>query len=78
MNERKIYVFLGGETPVPLGILYVGQERAHEVYSFTFAASFLRKHDIFLDPHLSYFPGRQYAPTEALFGMFQDAAPDRW
>lgn len=78
MNERKIYAFLGGETPIPLGILYVGQERAREVYSFMFATSFLREHDIFLDPHLACFPGRQYAPTEALFGMFQDAAPDRW
>lgn len=78
MSERKIYTFLDGETPLPLGILYVGQDRAREVYSFTFAASFLRGHDVFLDPHLDSFPGRQYPPTEALFGLFQDASPDRW
>ena len=78
MKERKIYTFLGGETPAPLGVLYVGQEHAREVYSFSFAASFLREHETFLDPHLSFFPGRQYAPVDALFGMFQDAAPDRW
>ena len=78
MKERKIYVFLGGVHPEPLGTLYVGRDRAHEVYSFAFASSFLQRQDFFLDPALAFFSGRQYAPTEALFGMFQDASPDRW
>ena len=78
MKERKVYVFLGGAAPSPLGILYVGQERAREVYAFAFAASWLRAHDTCLDPDLAPLPGRQYASGDAMFGLFQDAAPDRW
>lgn len=78
MKERKNYAFLGGKRPLPLGTLYIGRDHAREVYSFAFATSFLHEHELFLDPNLAPFAGRQYAPTEALFGMFQDAAPDRW
>ncbi len=77
-SERKIYAFIGGEHPAPLGILYVGRERAREVYAFSFAASFLREERVMLDPHLAFYAGRQYLPTEEMFGMFQDASPDRW
>ena len=52
MKERKIYVFLGGVHPEPLGTLYVGRDRAHEVYSFAFASSFLQRQDFFLDANM--------------------------
>ena len=32
----------------------------------------------FLDPELMPFPGRQYPAGKPMFGVFADAAPDRW
>lgn len=85
-NEMKtIYVYagwLGDDRNSPLiGRLYVDNTNGREKYSFEYDEEWLNSADsnIYLDPDLNFFGGRQYAPSKkALFGLFTDSCPDRW
>lgn len=81
MSSKEIFVYENWSSPSPkwLGTLYVSFLRGKETYSFEFSKSFLSTDPpFFLDPALSFFPGRQYASDGFLFGAFSDACPDRW
>ena len=81
MSSKEIFVYENWSSPSPkwLGTLYVSFLRGKETYSFEFSKSFLSTDPpFFLDPALSFFPGRQYASDGFLFGTFSDACPDRW
>jgi serine/threonine-protein kinase HipA len=55
------------------------EARGNYVVSFSYDAGFLpRARKPILDPTLGLYDGDQYPPAGPLFGMFADAAPDRW
>lgn len=80
--EKTIYVYdsFSSDTDQLLGKLYVDVIRNGESYSFEFDSSWLETHDasIVLDPALNPYTGRQFPLDSNLFGIFQDACPDRW
>ena len=78
--QREIYVYAGWLNNAPIGTVYATQSNGKEIVSFEYAEGWLREHsDIFLDPDLGSFFGRQYAPNSKLiFGMLSDVCPDRW
>lgn len=83
MQEKTIYVYenWSGENPVLMGRLYVSHIRGKEQFAFEYDYSWLTSDfaNYFLDPDLSLYNGRQYAPMDkALFGVFADSCPDRW
>jgi serine/threonine-protein kinase HipA len=66
---------LGGDQVV--GRLGGNRSRSGRVFSFGYDAAWLAKTDRFtLDPSLGLYEGEQF--SEALPGIFTDAAPDRW
>jgi serine/threonine-protein kinase HipA len=66
--------------PTSMGVLRAAPGRGKEIFSFDYAAEWLESgHSQQLDPSLSLYIGRQYAPDNlGNFGMFLDSAPDRW
>lgn len=83
MKEKTIYVFenWSEESPVLIGKLYVSYIRGKEQFAFEYDNSWLTSEsaNYLLDPNLSLYNGRQYAPMDkALFGVFADSCPDRW
>lgn len=83
MEEKKIYVYenWSEESPVLIGKLYVSFVRGKEQFAFEYDNSWLTSEsaNYLLDPDLSLYNGRQYAPMDkALFGVFADSCPDRW
>lgn len=83
MKEKTIYVFenWSEESPVLIGKLYVSYIRGKEQFAFEYDNSWLTSEsaNYLLDPDLSLYNGRQYAPMDkALFGVFADSCPDRW
>lgn len=82
-NEKTIYVYENwrGEQPSLVGLLHVDLIRGEESFSFEYAGEWLASFNSAypLDPDLSLFQGRQYAPMDKrLFGLFADSCPDRW
>lgn len=83
-NERTIYVYenwSNNDDPVLLGKLFESIIRGQESYSFEYDQQWLDSHkgSISLDPDLSFYSGRQYAPLDKkMFGLFSDSCPDRW
>ena len=81
-GEKKIYVYddFTGEAPVLLGCLYIGSWKGKETCSFEYSPGWLAENEkaVCLDPDLQPFKGRQYPARNGIFGMFADAAPDRW
>ncbi len=80
MADKKIYVydsFLDKETL--LGTLYVNNVRGSETFSFEFDYDWLKNNECaaMIDPELSFILGRQYS-NKKMFGIFEDACPDRW
>ena len=63
-----------------MGDLWFDYIRNSEIASFEYADSWLRAgNDIFIDPDIMLFSGRQYAPSAtSIFGSFGDSCPDRW
>ena len=81
-SSKKIFVYwspLGdGNQPELMGVLTAQNVRNKEVFSFEFDSEWLRRHpEIRLDPDLQHYAGLQYS-AKANFGLFMDAAPDRW
>src|SRR5215471_215400 len=58
-----------------VGVLRRAGARGRRAVSFTFDERFLARNSaLILDPY----PGDQYSEGGELFGIFTDAAPDRW
>ena len=81
-GTRKIYVYddFSSSGPLLAGCLYITSVRGSESCAFEYDETWLRRMypAVSLDPELMPFPGRQYPAGKTLFGVFADAAPDRW
>jgi len=82
-NHRSIFVYahwVGMNDPIWLGELRAEHTRGKEIFSFSYADTWLRSgFSQMLDPELLLFPGSQYAREEKVnFGLFLDSSPDRW
>lgn len=81
-DSKTIYVYDGfsREEGRQLGRLFVDRIRGSEAYSFEFDVEWLVEYGAgtVVDPTLAYYSGRQFSGDGELFGMFKDAAPDRW
>lgn len=82
MSDKIIYVYENWTAAVPrhIGNLYCSAAHNRESFSFEFTKDFLQNYPrrLILDPNLYSTPGRQYSASGALFGVFEDACPDRW
>ena len=81
--QKKIFVYENWSMPSPnrIGILYIDSSKGRENYSFEYDARWLQTNPyaVVLDPDLSMYNGRQYAPIDkSMFGLFADSSPDRW
>lgn len=80
--QKIIYVYdsFSENDPVMLGRLYVNVIRGEESYSFEYDSEWLNKKcsDIYMDPGLKAFAGRQFPAGKGIFGIFADSSPDRW
>ena len=78
--QREIYVYAGWLSDAHIGTAYSSQSSGKEILSFEYSKEWLREHsEIFLDPDLISFFGRQYVPnSKPIFGMLSDVCPDRW
>lgn len=82
-KERKIFVYADFDEsqPVLIGQLFSNVSRGKEIFSFEYDSDWLKSNRgaVLLDPDLSLYAGRQYAPLDkTLFGVFMDSCPDRW
>lgn len=78
--KNEIYVYAGWLENTRIGTVNCVYNHGKEIVSFEYDEEWLTKHaDIFLDPDLFLFSGRQY-PNEnkTMFGMLSDVCPDRW
>ncbi len=79
---RRIYVYdsFSSSEPMLAGCLYITPLRGGESCALEYDETWLKKRSpaVSLDPELMPFPGRQYPVGKTMFGMFADAAPDRW
>ena len=77
---QKVYVYAGWLDDEFIGIIYIIHNNGKETISFEYSEDLLNRHsNIFLDPDLYAFSGRQYLSTEkSIFGMLSDVCPDRW
>ena len=79
---KRIYVYddFSGSEPLLAGCLYITSMRGGESCAFEYDETWLKKMApaVSLDPELMPFPGRQYPAGKPMFGVFSDAAPDRW
>ena len=81
-KTRTIYVYddFSDSEPLLAGRLFITVVRGGESCAFEYDESWLRRMSpsLSLDPELMPFPGRQYPSGKEMFGVFADAAPDRW
>ncbi len=79
---KRIYVYddFSGSEPLLAGCLYITPMRGGESCAFEYDETWLKKMApaVSLDPEMMPFPGRQYPAGKPMFGVFSDAAPDRW
>ncbi|MCD8104356.1 MAG: type II toxin-antitoxin system HipA family toxin [Lachnospiraceae bacterium] len=79
---QNIYVYLElHDKSIFVGTLYASTQKGRSCYSFEYDDAWLCQSGIHvtLDPDLSEYRGRQYAPADkGLFGLFADSCPDRW
>lgn len=80
MKQIFVYENWRGVSSTLIGTLYVENLRGKEICSFEYDNEWLKNSGGFiLDPDLSLFKGRQFAPVDKeLFGIFEDSCPDRW
>ena len=80
MKRILVYENWRKTEPTLIGNLYVEESRGKEICSFEYDSRWLKEsRNLQLDPDLSLFRGRQFAPVEKqLFGVFEDSCPDRW
>ena len=72
---KKYYLFLSLDKDFYIGDIYIDNIRGEEQFSFAFSDEYLSSKDqIFLDPNLFLYKGRQYG----LFGFLQDMCPDQF
>ena len=78
--KNEIYVYAGWLNDTYVGKVCSVQSNGKEIISFEYSEDWLREHsDIFLDPDIFSFLGRQYVPnSKPIFGMLSDVCPDRW
>ena len=78
--KNDIYVYAGWLNNICVGKVCSVQSNGKEIISFEYSEDWLREHsDIFLDPDIFSFLGRQYVPnSKPIFGMLSDVCPDRW
>lgn len=76
----KIYTYADWfNEPKLIGTLYVDVIGGSESYSFEYDDYWLNDtNNIFLDPNISNFRGRQFSNNKQLFGFIMDSCPDRW
>ncbi len=81
-KQKVIYAYddFSFDEPMLIGTLYVDVLRGAESYSFEYNSQWLKETNltVLLDPELSLYTGRQYVAKKTIFGIFADAAPDRW
>ncbi|MBQ6623137.1 MAG: HipA N-terminal domain-containing protein, partial [Mogibacterium sp.] len=81
-DSKTIYVYdsFSREEDRQLGSLFADRIRGSEAYSFEFDVEWLAEYGAgtVVDPALAYYSGRQFSGDGNLFGIFKDAAPDRW
>ena len=81
-NEKSIYIdFCHNGEFIPLGILFVDNQKGRDIYSFQYAKEYLasKYKNLFLDVNLMPYSERQYLPIDSKFFSFiSDAMPDRW
>jgi serine/threonine-protein kinase HipA len=83
MSTIAVYADWDGLTvPFRLGVLNAQRGTGREVFSFEYDYAALTHPmvvNLYLDPRLGLFEGRQY-PSQGYetFGVFSDASPDRW
>jgi serine/threonine-protein kinase HipA len=76
-RELEVYIDLDG-SPVLAGRLWARERAGKETCSFTYAKSWLERRGAFaLAPTLMLSPA-QFHANKALFGIFDDSAPDSW
>jgi serine/threonine-protein kinase HipA len=79
--DKTLYVYDASEgTDRFIGCLDSSFIHGKEVFSFSYDPSWLEsgRKDLFPEPYLFPFSGRQYAKSGTLFGIFTDSCPDRW
>lgn len=82
-GEKKILVYADwvmDKAPQLIGILSSSLLRGKEIFYFEYDSLWLyNSNNRALDPSLSLFEGRQFAPQgQPNFGLFLDSSPDRW
>lgn len=82
-QTKKIFVYFDNNVDkrIKIGYLFADIQKGKEIISFEFADEFFDSFlsCIFFDYDLQLYKTRQYLPSEkALFGIFSDAAPNRW
>ena len=80
MKRILVYENWRKAEPTLIGNLYIEGVKGKEICSFEYDSGWLKdSNNLQLDPDLSLFKGRQFAPVEKqLFGIFEDSCPDRW
>lgn len=82
-NQKEIFVYLDvlSNGPQLIGTLFSNRANGKESFSFEYDREWLSNinKQLFFDPDLSFYPGRQYLLSEKnIFGIFSDSCPDRW
>jgi serine/threonine-protein kinase HipA len=74
--------WVGLKAPLRLGFLHARRGSGRELFDFEFDTAALAHPalaNVWLDPRIGPFTGRQHPPQgHANFGVFADASPDRW
>ncbi len=81
MMSETVYVYddFSQKNACLMGYLYIDKSKGKESYAFEYDDTWLKSHiNIYLDPHIIPYSGRQYPQGMSIFGVFADASPDRW
>lgn len=81
-NEKIVYVYdsFTFDEPKLLGKLYVSTIRGGENYAFEYDEEWLlsTSYPVSIDPDFYGYGGRLFPNGKNIFGIFEDASPDRW
>ena len=82
-RQKRIFVYADwiDNGPKLIGTLYAEVLRGKEMFSFSYDKAWLiePENNYYLDPSLSLYEMRQFAPKNLPnFGIFSDSCPDRW
>lgn len=78
--KREIFVYAGWLNDTYIGKVCSAKNNGKEIISFEYSQAWLLEHsDIFLDPDIFPFLGRQYLPkNKPIFEMLSGVCLDRW